>query len=144
MPKKLKIVYLVLLGVLLGITGCDDKASVNIYDKHIVGSPIPCMSLSIYPKDENTEKTLRKLYDFSEKCEYRLELSYKSDIKCNATQNAALKATSNFPTAFIRLELKKGIRLLYSYYRDLGSRPTASDVKKAFRRLEDDIGLRKK
>ena len=97
------------------------------------------MRLVIFPPNKFLETTMNKLYNFDDNCSYKLEVSQKSGIVCNSNQNADRKALSNFPSGFIRLDLYKGYKNIYSYYRDLTHKTTKEDLKKAFERLEQDI-----
>ncbi|NPA28165.1 MAG: hypothetical protein GXN91_03855 [Epsilonproteobacteria bacterium] len=123
-----------LIGFSLFFIGCDKKEPIVTYDKN---ASISC--LSFFPKEKELEKELLSLYNFDKGCKYRLNLEYKSDIVCNSGYNAATKTFSNFPSAFIKLEVKDGFRVIYSYYKDLNSKPTKSDLKEAFSRLQKDI-----
>jgi len=137
MQKKLhlKISGLIVCSILL--IGCEKKAEITFYDKSLKSNKISC--LSFIPKDTLLDKELSKLYHFNQNCPYRLELSYKSNIVCNSPYNAPQKATSEFPNAFIALEVKKGFSLEYSYYKDLTHKPTIDDLKDGFKRLKKDI-----
>jgi len=133
LPLKIfvPIVYSVLL------SSCDKDAQVTFYDKSLKNNKITC--LSFIPKDNPLDKELTKLYNFNQNCPYRLELSYKSNIVCNSPYNAPQKAITEFPNAFITLEVKKGFSLEYSYYKDLTHKPTIDDLKDGFERLKKDI-----
>ncbi len=137
MQKRLllKIVALSVCSIL--VIGCEKDAEITFYDKNLKSNKISC--LSFIPKNSPLDKELSKLYNFNQKCPYRLELSYKSNIVCNSPYNAAQKATSEFPNAYITLEVKKGFSLEYSYYKDLTHKPTSNDLKEAFERLKEDI-----
>ncbi len=120
------------------LSGCGREAEVNFYDKSLKEQSLECLQFN--PKNNsNLEQNLEKLYHFNNRCKYNLELSYKSDIVCTSPYNAALKNTTNFPNAYIKLEVRNGMRLLYSYYKDLSHKPTVDDLKEAFERLKDDI-----
>jgi hypothetical protein len=116
--------------------GCDDGAYINFYDKN--HTKIDC--LSYIPANSNKLDTkLAKLYNFNQNCKYKLQLEYSGGIVCNSSYNAPTKATTNFPNAYIRLEVKDGFKTYYSYYKDLNSNPDTSDLERAFDRLQDDI-----
>ncbi len=89
--------------------GCDDKSVSTLYDKSYTKNSIPCLKLSIYPKDKKMEKTLKKLYPFTQKCEYILLVSYKAGIVCNSNQNAPRKTLSNFPNSYLRMEINRNM-----------------------------------
>ncbi len=128
--------YLALL-----LTACDDKALVTIYKKQITQTPISCMRLRISPEDPEIRSTLTARYHFSDACDLALEVSYKSDIQCNSRFNVATKSTSNFPNSYLKMELRKGMALQYSYYVDLTKKPTESDVNRGFDRIEKDLKI---
>ncbi len=130
--------FYILLTIPLFLIGCDSDAQVNIYDKSLTTNRVKCLS---YTPDSNStlESKLGRLYKFNSNCPYKIKLSYKSGIKCNSSFNAVQKATSNFPTAYIKLEVYKGLTIKYSYYKDLTSKPNISDIDDAFNRLKDDI-----
>lgn len=131
-----RVLFLLLLT--LFISGCGKKAQVNFYDKSLKENKLKC--LSFMPQNSTKlEQKLKTLYKFNNNCPNRLELSYKSGIVCNSSYNAPQKATTNFPNAYLKLEVKNGFKLQYSYYIDLTSKPTTSDIEEAFSRLKSDI-----
>ena len=120
------------------LSGCSDNAQINYYDKSLKTKKLKCISYS--PESNNTlDLELSKLYKFNKNCPNRLSLSYKSDIVCHSPYNVASKVNSNFPSAYITLEVRNGFKLRYSYYRDLTGKATISDLKDAFNRLKEDI-----
>ena len=133
----MKKIYIVTLLLLAMFSGCSDDATITKSEKDLHN--IKCMRLVIFPPNKFLETTMNKLYNFDENCSYKLEVSQKSGIVCNSNQNADRKALSNFPSGFIRLDLYKGYKNIYSYYRDLTHKTTKEDLKKAFERLEQDI-----
>ena len=133
---------LILLTALLLLTACDDKAMVNIYKKKITQTPISCMKLTVFPEEPIITQTLKKRYTFNDDCDLTLAVSHKSGIKCNSSFNAARKTLSTFPSSYLKMELRKGMTLQYSYYIDLTKKPTESDVNKGFDRLEKDLKIR--
>ncbi len=137
----MKHVPLALITLLL-LTACDDKAMVNIYKKKITETPVTCMRLRVSPEDSTITKTLKDRYRFDDNCDLTLEVSYKSGIVCNSSYNAAQKTLGTFPSSYLKMELRRGMALQYSYYIDLTSRPTEGDINSGFDRLEKDIKLR--
>jgi hypothetical protein len=129
---------LLILSAILFLTACDKKAQVVMYDKSLKNNKLKCLGLAYY-SGSKLEQELKKLYKFSDNCPYKLELSYKAGIVCNSRYNVPQKVTSNFPTAYIKLEVTKGLGLEYSYYKDLTHKPDISDLKDAFNQLKDDI-----
>jgi len=124
--------------VFVVLSGCNDDNVTITKSKQDLHN-IDCMRLVVFPPNRFLETTMKELYNFDENCSYRLEISQKSGIVCNSNQNAAQKALSNFPSGFLRLDLYKKRKVIYSYYRDLTHKTTKEDVKKAFERLEQDI-----
>ncbi len=101
---------------LLLLTACDDKAMVTIYKKKITQHPISCMKLTVFPEEPMIIQTLKKRYPFNNDCDLTLDVSYKSGIKCNSRFNVATKTTTNFPNSYLKMELRRRLSLLYSYY----------------------------
>ena len=97
------------------------------------------MRLVVFPPDKFLSETVQKLYDFDDNCSYRLSISQKSGIVCNSNQNADKKIFANFPSGYIRLDLTKGSKAIFSYYRDLTHKADEEDVQKAFERLQEAI-----
>jgi hypothetical protein len=126
----------------LFLAGCEDRSYVNVYDKNITRQEIPCLKLQVFPPDPTAERAIEKLYPFRESCPYTLQLSTKSGIHCNSNANAPTKTLSNFPSSYLRMELRKGMRLLYSYYIDLTHAPEAEDIERGMERMRSDLKLR--
>ena len=127
-----------LLTLIFLLSGCSDDAQVNYYDKSLKSNKLKCISYT--PESNNTlDIELSKLYKFNKNCQNRLNLSYKSGIVCHSPYNVARKVNSNFPSAYITLEVRSGFKLRYSYYKDLTGKATISDLKDAFNRLKEDI-----
>lgn len=120
------------------LSACNDGSQVNYYDKSLKNKKLTCISYT--PESNSTlDLELSKLYKFSKNCPNKLTLSYKSDIVCHSPYNVSSKVNSNFPSAFITLEVRKGFKIRYSYYKDLTGKATISNLKDAFNRLKDDI-----
>ena len=130
-------VFSLLLSLVL-FNACDDGSQITIYDKNITISKLKCLNY-VPASNDKLDLALSKLYKFSSNCPYKLKLSYKSNIKCNSSYNAFEKTTTNFPSGFISLEVRKGFDIKYSYYKDLTSKANINDLKKAFSRLKNDI-----
>ena len=129
---------LLFLPILLFFSACEDKAIVKIHHKKILENKIECMQLLVFPPDENIEKTFHKLYPFKQECPLTLHISYKSSIVCNSTHNISQKA-KGMPSGYLRLELKEGKRLFYSYYIDLDKLLGEEQLQEGFSRLKSDI-----
>ncbi len=118
---------------------CSDNASVNIYDKSITKSRVECLNLVIFPPDEKLQNSLEKLYQFDKNCKYRLTVEKKSGISCNSTHNYQSKATGEFPSSYLKMQLNRGKTLLYGYYIDLKEDVKESDIQTAFARMKEDV-----
>ncbi len=138
---------LVFLGVLAGMVALvmmwsgGDRALVKVYDRAVTADPPRCLTLQIYPSDGPIASALRRAYRFDPSCPYRLEVSGKSNIHCTSNQNSDRKALSAFPSSFLRMEIRRGMRLLYSYYIDLTRPAGADDALRAFDRIRQDLRL---
>ncbi len=134
--KQLFLVFLTLLVFL----GCEDRSISTLYDKTYQHKTIPCLKLSIFPKDAKMQKTLNKLYPFKQKCEYLLLVSYKANIVCNSNQNAARKTLTNFPNSYLRMEINRNMNdLIYSYYIDLNNKVSKEDIEKGFKNIKQNL-----
>ncbi len=122
---------LIALSILLFFSACNDKSIVKIHNKKILEEKIKCMNLVVFPANEEIEKTFQGLYPFKRECALSLHISYKSAIVCNSTHNASQKA-AGMPSGYLRLELKEGSTLFYSYYIDLNELLGEKQIKKAF------------
>ncbi len=114
---------------------------VKVYDERVTTERTECMRLIVFPPDEQAEQTLKKLYDFDDSCEIRLEVSTKDGIVCNSTQNVEKKALSDFPNSYLRMRITDGGKRLYSYYIDLSDTMSKRDLKDGFGRIERDLIL---
>ncbi len=136
--------YLLLLLILITafLSGCEDRSIVSIYDKNILKQPPKCLALMVMPPNKGIEKRLKKIYKFDDKCKYRMEVSWKSNIHCTSNQNSEKKALSAFPNSFLRIDIRKGMRVSYDYYIDLTKPATADDVEDAMERIIKDLKLK--
>ena len=125
----------------LFISGCGDKPMTTIYDKSILNQKIECLKLSVIPKDKQIASTLQHLYHFSQTCKYRLEVSFKQSIVCNSHYNAQSKALGKMPNSYLKMELRSGLRLQYSYYIDLDHKPDKEDVEDGFEQFREDLRI---
>jgi len=144
-PRRRSPIKAILIGVtlLLLLSGCQDRSYVNVYDKNLSRETLPCLSLRVFPPDPEARRTLRSLYPFRSDCPYTLQVATKAGIHCNSNANVPQKVTSNFPSAYLRMELRRGMKLLYSYYIDLTEAPGPSELEAAFQRLEKDVHLKR-
>lgn len=113
---------------------------VNIFDENITQNKIECMRLVVFPPDDKIEKTLKELYSFDDACAMKFEVSKKGGIVCNSNQNSQKKALTNFPSSYLRIQIKKE-RLLYSYYIDLDHDVMRRDLELAFSRIKEDLDI---
>ena len=132
-----------ILSVFLLFVGCNDKSVSKIYDNSYKSKTIPCLKLSVSPKNKTIEKSLKKLYTFQDKCEYLLLVSYKANIVCNSNQNAPKKTLSNFPNSYLRMEINKKMNdLIFSYYIDLNEKVQKDDLTKGFDAIKKNLKLK--
>ena len=130
------ILYLISL---IFFAACEDKAKPTITISSDLKPPISCMKLNKMVEDKELLSSLEKLYNFTDSCSLILTLSSKKDIVCNSTNNIMSKTMGKFPKSFMKLELRKGMKLQYSYYIDLYSNVDEDDVKEGFERLKKDL-----
>jgi hypothetical protein len=126
----------------LFVLGCEDKSIVNIYDKKIIDEPPGCLRLSIVPPQVQISKKLESIYKFDPSCPYVLEVHYKNNIQCTSNQNSDRKALSAFPGSFLRMDIRKGMKVYYDYYIDLPKIATPDDAEDAMSRIMKDIKLK--
>ena len=132
--------YFVFLALLF--IGCEDKAIVHIYDKELVKSGVPCLRLVIFPPDKKTQNILEKLYSFSDECDFKLEISKKSGITCNSNQNSDKKALTNFPSSYLKMDVSKDRKVVYSYYVDLLDEVDEQNYADALLRVRKDLNMK--
>ena len=128
-----------LITPLIFLSGCSDNAITKLYDKEF--SNPSCLRAVVFPPDSMIKITLEELYSFDETCEYKLQVSKKDGITCNSTHNADKKNRGNFPSGYLKMDVMKGSKTLYSYYIDLKDSPTKSDVKNGFARVKKDLKI---
>ena len=121
--------------------GCSKDPIVTVYNDEITTSPVKCLRLNITPKNKMIHNILMKKYTFDSSCDTVLDVSTKSEIKCNSPYSAPQRTMTNFPSAYLKMEVRKGMTLEYGYFIDLTSKPDASDVSNAFDRLAEDLRL---
>jgi len=137
--KKNTYFITLLFFTLLSFTACEEKAKPRIFVELKLTVPITCMKLNRLGADEALVERLEKLYAFSDSCNLTLTLSTKKDIVCNSPQNAMAKASGKFPRSYLKLKLREGMELQYSYYVDLYSNVDEDDVEEGFERLKKDL-----
>ncbi len=124
---------------LIFFVACEEKAKPRVTISSDLKRPISCMKLNKLADDKELLSHLEKLYTFTDNCPLTLTLSSKKDIVCNSTNNMMSKNMGKFPKSFVKLELRKGMKLQYSYYVDLYSNVDEDDVEEGFERLKKDL-----
>ena len=133
--KKLS---LFLLPLLL-FTACEEKTKPLVTIKENLSVPIECMRFDTLNVEKDVRTQLKELYAFDQSCNLVLTVSYKKDIVCNSTQNVHMKNVGKFPKSYLKLELRRGLEMQYSYYIDLYSNVDDDDIEEAFARLRQDL-----
>ena len=134
---------ILLLSLLLLLTACQEKMKPIVIKNSSLETPISCLNLNILDQEDDLVNQLNQLYKFKKSCNYRLTLTYKQDIVCNSSYNVGLKSMGKFPKSFLKLEVRKGLNVLYSYYVDLYSNANNDDVEEGFSQLKNDLLLNK-
>jgi len=125
--------------ILLLLTACEEKRKPVISVDTKVQLPLSCLKLNPLESEASFEAMLKKCYTFKADCPHQLTLSYKKDIVCNSGYNASGQSLGKFPRSFLKLEVRKGFRVEYSYYIDLLDNVERDDVEEGFARLKKDI-----
>ena len=144
MKKMLPYLILPLIiggAIALALLTDEKKAYINLYDAHLKNQKIPCLALSVFPPDPSLENVLKKRYDFRANCPWRLVIKTKENIHCNSNQNSDKKALTAFPSSFLRMEIRKGFSLKYSYYIDLTNPPKSKDILEGFSKIINDLNI---
>jgi len=137
--KRMKSWITAVMFVLFFLNGCEDKSLVRVYDKTLLAQPPECLSLRVIPDDTVIEKSIRERFDFDPKCMWRLEVHFQDNIHCNSNQNSDRKALSAFPSSYLRMEIYRGMRMVYSYYIDLQKRADGADAARGISRIIEDL-----
>jgi len=130
---------IVLLFFIILITGCSDKEIVTIYNKNILNEKISCLELIVFPPNKMISSTLEKKYKFQDSCDLKLEVFTKGKIHCNSNQNSQLKALGEIPSAYLRMEITKNDKTLYSYYIDIRDEVKNTHIEAGFFRMKKDL-----
>ena len=131
-------IYLYLF-ILIFFVACEEKTVPKVTVDSKLQLPITCMKLNDLGDEDRLLTSLNKLYPFTDDCPLTLTLSSKKDIVCNSTNNIMSKNMGKFPRSFLKLELRQGMGLKYSYYIDLYSNVDEDDVENGFERLKEDL-----
>jgi len=138
MKKYLYFFSLIFLTLIFFVT-YEKKAEPIVTIGSDLQRPISCMKLNKLSEDKKLLRDLEKLYSFNDSCNFSLTLESKKDIVCNSTNNIMSKNMGDFPKSYIKLKLRKGLKLQYTYYRDLYSNVDEDDLKDGFERLKKDL-----
>ena len=133
---------LLLLAILPLLQGCEDKAMVTFYDRQLKSHPPTCLALSDFSLDPAMKRSLESIYHFTQNCPWRLTIETKKNIHCNSNQNSQRKALTAFPNSYLRMDIRRGMRSVYSYYLDLPKAADSGDAARGFLRICDDLGLK--
>ena len=134
---KLVVESIFILITIFLLSGCSDNATITESKEDL--KDVKCMRLLVFPPDKFLSETMHTLYNFDENCTYRLSVSQKNGITCNSNQNADKKILANFPSGYIRLDLTKGAKTIFTYYRDLTDKANKEDVQRAFLTLQKHL-----
>ncbi len=129
----------VFISVLLLFSACSDNSIVTIYDKTVLEENEKCVELIIFPANKTIEETLKAQYSFKENCTLKFEVFTKGRIHCNSNQNSQTKAMGNMPSAYLRMEITKENKTLYSYYIDIKDEILPLHVESGFARMKKDL-----
>ena len=137
-----KYTILILTIIVLLLNGCEDKAMVTFYDRQLKSHPPTCLALSDISLDPAMKRSLESIYNFTQNCPWRLTIETKKNIHCNSNQNSQRKALTAFPNSYLRMDIRRGMRSLYSYYLDLPTAADSGDAERGLLRICDDIELK--
>jgi len=121
--------YLIIL--LIFFYGCENKYIVSVYDSEELSKPKQCLKLKLNPFSEKIYNQLTSSYHFSNKCNYTLQIRYKTQIACNSPY----KTTDKF-NAFIEYSLIKNNKLIATYYLDTTYLDFYDDLNKMFNDIQ--------
>ncbi len=127
------------VGLVLMLSGCEDKSIVNLYDKSLQKHPPKCLALTTVLQDASMEKAVRDRFHFDPKCLWRLVIDYKRNIQCTSNQNSERKALGAFPSSYLRMEIWHGMSVAYSYYIDVPRAANPDDIARAIARIKSDL-----
>jgi len=132
--------YILILFSIL-FTACSDNSIVTIYDKNILKDNSKCIELIIFPANKTIEETLKKQYNFQDNCTLKFEVFTKGRIHCNSNQNSQTKAMGKMPSAYLRMEITKENKTLYTYYIDIKDEILPLHVENGFARMKKDLKI---
>ncbi len=130
-----------LVFITIFFTACTDNSIVTVYDENILQDKSTCIELIVFPPNDTIELTLKKQYKFQNNCALKFEVFTKGKIHCNSNQNAQTKALGAMPSSYIRMQITKENKTLYSYYIDIKDEITALHVEDGFKRMKEDLQI---
>ena len=128
--------------ILLFFTACEEKSEPRVTKSTTISSDISCLQLDSLGVDKLFVNKLNSLYSFNKNCDFSLNISSKKDIVCNSSHNMMSKNMGKFPKSFIKLEVRRGMKIEYSYYIDLFHNADEDDLAEGFNRLKRDLQLK--
>jgi len=132
-----RVVVLILL--LLLLNSCEEKRKPVINKTSKLTIPLQCLKLNPLENNKKFIAVLNNLYKFKDDCNHQLTINYKKDIVCNSGYNASGKSLGKFPRSYLKLEVRNGFEVEYSYYIDLNDNVDDDDIKEGFMILKRDI-----
>jgi len=135
----LKLSFFIFLS--LFFISCSDNYLVKVYDKTILDENSKCVKLIIFPPNKTIEQTLKAGYNFKNNCALKFEVYTKGKIHCNSNQNSQTKAMGKMPEAYLRMEITKENKTLYSYYIDIKDEILPLHVENGFARMKKDLKI---
>ena len=130
-----------LIVLALLFSSCSDKSIVSIYDKSILHEDSKCVELVVFPPNKTIEDTLEKQYGFKDSCSLKFEVFTKGKIHCNSNQNSQTKAMGKMPDSYLRMEITRDNKRLYSYYIDIKDEILPSHIENGFARMKKDLKI---
>lgn|GEM_PF-1028612 len=112
---------------------------VRFYDTNLTAHKLPCLSLRTQPYTPSYETLLKQTYRFDAQCPYRVTLRYKGGIVCNSTYNVPQKCVEGMPHAFLRFDVQRGFKTLYSYYVDVDGKVDEDTIREGWKRVKKDV-----
>jgi len=129
----------VVLTLVLLLSSCEEKRKPVINKALNLNIPLNCLKLNPLENNKKFIAVLNKLYTFKDDCTHQLTINYKKDIVCNSGFNASGKCLGKFPKSYLKLEVRNGFEMEYSYYIDLNDNVDEDDIKEGFLKLKSDL-----
>jgi len=125
--------------LLMGVMGCDEREVARVNHALTHATPLSCLKLNTIGLEPAFKEVLFLEYAFDDACPWTLDVRYKRDIVCNSSYNAVSKNLGKFPRSFLKLEVREGMKVVYSYYIDLYDNVDKSDLQRGIKRLKKDL-----